>query len=52
MSAGCSIPINSINVGTISAKHPPSHNFNPSSAFTKINGTGFVVCAVNGAPVS
>ena len=37
---------------TISAKHPPSLNFNPSSAFTRINGTGFVVCAVNGAPVS
>ena len=52
ISFGCSIPINSINVGAISAKHPPSLSVYAGSAFTKINGTGFVVCAVNGAPVS
>ena len=52
ISFGCSIPINSINVGAISAKHPPSRSLYEGSAFTKINGTGFVVCAVNGAPVS
>ena len=39
-------------VGTISARHPFSRSVYFGSAFTRINGTGFVVCAVHGAPVS
>ena len=52
ISAGCSIPINSIIVGMISARHPSSFNPYAGSALIKINGTGLVVCAVNGSPVS
>ena len=52
ISAGCSIPISWISVGTISARHPFSRSVYFGSAFTRMNGTGFVVCAVHGAPVS
>lgn len=52
ISFGCSMPINSINVGAISARQPPSRSLKDGSAFTKMNGTGFVVWAVNGVPVS
>ena len=52
ISFGCSIPISSINVGAISARHPPSLKPYAGSAFTRMNGTGLVVCAVNGSPVS
>ena len=52
ISSGCFIPIHSISVGTISARHPPSLSVYEGSAFTRMNGTGLVVCAVNGAPVS
>ncbi len=52
ISFGCSIPISSIRVGTISHNAPPSRSLYCGSAFTRINGTGFVVCAVNGSPVT
>ena len=52
ISAGCSIPITLIRVGTISARHPPSRSVYFGSAFTRINGTGLVVWAVCGSPVS
>ena len=52
ISFGCSIPISSISVGTISHKAPPSRSLYCGSAFTRINGTGFVVWAVNGSPVT
>ena len=51
ISFGCSIPISSIRVGAISARQPPSLRPYPSPAFTRINGTGFVVWAVHGSPV-
>ena len=37
--------------GAISAKQPPSLNFVPGSALTRIKGTGLVVWAVQGSPV-
>ena len=43
ISAGFSIPISSIRVGIISARQPPSFRVYFGSAFTRINGTGFVV---------
>ena len=43
MSAGCSIPISWISVGMMSARHPFSLKVYFGSAFTRINGTGFVV---------
>ena len=43
ISFGCSIPISSISVGAISAKQPPSRKVYSGSAFTRMNGTGFVV---------
>lgn len=52
ISAGCSIPINSIIVGMISARQPSSRSPYAGSALIRINGTGLVVCAVNGAFVS
>lgn len=52
ISLGCSNPISSIRVGAISARQPPSLSLYPGSAFTRIKGTGFVVWAVNGSPVS
>ena len=52
ISAGCSNSIISRSVGAISARHPPSRSFQFSSPFTRMNGTGFVVCAVCGLPVS
>ena len=43
ISAGCCIPISSISVGAMSARHPPSRSLYAGSAFTRMNGTGFVV---------
>ena len=52
ISFGCSIPMSSMSVGAISARQPPSLRPYSAPAFTRINGTGFVVWAVNGSPVS
>ena len=52
ISFGCSMPISWIRVGMMSARHPFSRSVYFGSAFTRINGTGFVVCAVHGSPVS
>lgn len=39
-------------LGHMDSNYPPSRNLYCGSAFTRMNGTGLVVCAVHGSPVS